>query len=322
MSNAKPYLSIVKPTSTAEKATRTTVDTILVTPELAKSWKLPPFQRDLKETQKVIEVSEKIKKGNPPTIPGILTLGVVDKVVYILDGQHRRHAFLLSGVFEAFADVRYAHFDTIAEMSREYRELNARLVNMTPDDTLKALEHENPQLARLRRQCPFIGYAYIRRGEKTPVVSMSALVRCWFGSSTEVPSVGGMSAQDVADNLSMEEVDTLISFCDLAFKAWGRDTAHHRLWGNLNLAICMWLYRRLVITAYSANVKKISKELFMKCLMSLAADGEYCSWLVGRNLKERDRSPTYQRIKSKFAKRLEEETGDKPRLPSPSWGGR
>jgi hypothetical protein len=44
--------------------------------------------------------------------------------------------------------------------------------------------------------------------------------------------------------------------------------------------------------------------------------------LLGRQLRERDRSPTYSKLKAIFAKRIEAETGDKPRLPSPNWGGR
>lgn len=317
---SKSHLAIVKPSTEAEKATRTTVDTIIVTPALARGWKLPSFQRELKINKKLLEISAEIKTTQ--VIPGMLTLGVIDKTLYLLDGQHRREAFLLADIPEAFADVRYAHFETEAKMADEFIKVNSRIVNMTPDDILRGLEKSNAHLAKIRRTCPFVGYAQVRRSEKTPVMSMSSLVRCWFGSAPECPTVGGMSASDVADHLSGEEADTLISFCELAFKAWGKDVAHHRLWGNLNLAICMWMYRRLVITPYSVSTKKISKELFLKCLMSLAANEEYCSWLVGRNLKERDRSPTYQRIKSMFARRIEDETGNKPRLPAPSWGGK
>lgn len=319
------HLRIVKPTTPAQKATQTAMDTILVTPEIVKEWKRPPFQRELKVNKRVEEVSDEIKEGNPPVIPGLITIGILKStphIHYLVDGQHRREAFLLSKVPEAFVDVRYLHYDSLAEMADEFKKLNSRLVNMNPDDLLRAIEESNTELRRLRRACPFIGYSNVRRGPSTPVVSASCVIRCWFGSGPEVPSIGGSSASDVAENLSTEECTTLITFMELAFKAWGKDTSSHRLWGNLNMAICMWLYRRLVITPYSAATKKIGNDLFLKCLMSLSADEEYCSWLVGRNLRDRDRSPTYQRIKGHFAKRIEMETGMKARLPSPAWGGR
>lgn len=301
-------LRIVKPTTRE------------VTPELAKSWKKPGFQREVKINRKVEEVCDEIKQTE--VIPGMFLIGVVDGVQYLVDGQHRREAFYMSGVKEAFLDVRYLYYDTMAELAEEYRKSNQHLVNMTPDDILKSMEEGNEQLRRLRKACPYIGYANIRRGPSTPVVSMSCVLRCWFGSAPEVPSIGGMSAADVANNMSSEEVTNLIAFMEVAIKAWGRDPQVHRLWGNLNMAICMWLYRKMVIGQYSAATKKIGHELFMKCLMSLSADDEFCSWLVGRSLTQIQRSPTYQRIKAHFAKRIEMETGTKPRLPSPAWGGR
>lgn len=88
------------------------------------------------------------------------------------------------------------------------------------------------------------------------------------------------------------------------------------------MTVCMWLYRRLVITPYSSSTKKLTKEMFSKCLMGVAADAHYAEWLVGRQLRDRDRSPAYQRVKALFAKRIELETGEKPRLPSPDWGGK
>lgn len=317
------HLRIVKPHTREQKFTQTTMDTIVVTPELARTWKKPPFQRELKVNKKVEAVAEEIKETQ--VIPGMFSIGILKdnpNVHYLVDGQHRREALYLSKIAEAFVDVRYLHYDSMAEMADEYKKQNSHLVNMTADDILRSVEESNDQLRRLRKACPWIGYANIRRGPATPVVSASCVLRCWFGSASEVPSIGGMSAADVAENLSAEECTTLIAFQELAFKAWGKDAGAYRLWGNLNMAICMWLYRRLVITAYSAATKKIGNDLFMKCLMSLSADDEYCSWLVGRNLSEHGRSPTYTRIKGHFTKRIEAETNTKARLPAPAWGGR
>lgn len=318
--NPKPYLKVVEPATKAQRATRTTLDTVIVTLAMAKGWKLPSFQRPLKENFKVMEISNEIRETQ--VIPGVITIGVIDDKHYLLDGQHRRHAFFLSELQEAFADVRFTHFETEAEMADEFIKVNSHIVSLKPDDILRGLEKSNKNLAKIKREFPLVGYDNIRRGDRGPVVSMSALLRCWFGSAPEVPSLGGFTARTVVEELSDDEVDTLLKFCEVARIAWGNVAEHHKLWLNLNLTICMWLYRRLVITPYSASVKKISSDLFKKCLMSVAADGTYADYLVGRNLRERDRSPTYSKVKSIFSKRIEEEERYKPRLPSPEWGGR
>lgn len=315
------HLSLVPPKTTAEKATRTSLDTIVVTPEIVRSWKLPSFQRELRENKKLLEVAAEIKATQ--IIPGTITLGVLDKVIYLIDGQHRRHAFILSAILEAFVDVRYCYFEDESEMAAEFRKVNGRIVNLNPDDTLRAMEKELDTLAKLRRMWPHVGYGHVRQTEKSPVVSMSALLRCWRGSGPETPVAGGMNVIAIAEEMSMDEVDTLLSFLDIAIKAWGKGKDVTKLWGNLNLAICMWLYRRLVITPYSPSTKKVTKEQFQKCLMHVAANAEYCAWLVGRNLRERDRSPTYQRLKGMFAERIQnDQGGEKPRMPAPAWGGR
>jgi len=322
MAEAKSsHLKIVKPSTEAERGTRTTLDAAVVTPEIVGTWKAPPFQRPLKEnSSKLSDVTQEIRQTE--IIPGVVTLGVLDKELWLIDGQHRIAAFLRSEIPEAFVDLRYSHVNDMAEMSREFKKLNGKIANMMPDDLLRAEEENNPVLRRLRRDCPFIGYGNIRRNPKAPVVSMSAMLRCWFGTVPEVPSTGGLTANEVAERLTSDEAAVLTDFSQIAFKAWGADAAHQKLWTNLNLAVCMWLYRRLVIHPYSSSTKKLTKELFTKCMMSVAADGSYSDWLVGRQLRERDRSPAYSRVKSIFARRIEAETGDKPRLPSPEWGGR
>lgn len=316
-----PILKVVRPSTEAQKATHTTLDTIIVTPELVKSWRLPPFQRQLRVNEKVKLLALQIKVDE--VIPGVLTLGIISedgrKVVYLLDGQHRREAFLQSGVELGYADVRQRHFESMEDMGEEFVNLNSQLVRMKPDDILRGLEGTNEALAKIKKTCPYVGYDMIRRSEKCPVVSMSALLRCWFGSSPEVPSLGGLTASTLAKTLTIEEADTLIGFLNVAMNAWGRDQNYLRLWLNLNLTICMWLYRRMVITPYSAKTSKLTKEQFGKCLMSLSADDTYLDWLVGRQLRDRDRSPAYARIRNIFAKRLENDLGKKVFMPGPAW---
>lgn len=311
-------LKITRPATEAERTTRTTLDTIEVTPDLLKSWKSPPFQRPLKVNDKVIALSQEIKQTDG-VIPGVMTLGVLEKQRYLIDGQHRREAFILSGCIVGYVDVRITHYGSMAEMGDEFVKLNSRLVVLRPDDILRGLEGSVSSLGRLRRRCPFIGYDMVRRGERSPLVSMSAVLRCWFGSAPETPAPGGLSTTQVTQALTEDEAATLIDFMELAYSAWGKDPEYHRLWLNLNLTMCMWLYRRLVITPYSPKTPKLTREQFRECLMALSAAPGYLQWLLGRQMRQSDRSPAYNRVKSVFAARIETALGKKPSLPSPVW---
>lgn len=314
MSNFK----IIKPSTEAQKTTRTTLDTIEVTPTLVKSWKLPPFQRPLRINEKMTMLAEKIK-NDEGVIPGVLTIGILGGERYIVDGQHRREAFLLSESIVGYCDVRILHFADMAEMGDEFVSLNSQIVKMRPDDILRGLEQSYEPLQKLRKRCSFVGYDQVRRGTHGPILSMSATLRCWSASAAEAPTASGSSAAQMARTLSDDEVSHLIHFLNAAVAAWGRDQENYRLWGNLNMSLCMWLYRRLVITPYSAKTQKITIEMFTKCLMSLSAASVYVDWLVGRNLAARDLAPAFGRIKGVFGGRLETETGKKQFLPQPGW---
>lgn len=313
-------LKILKPSTEAERSTRTTLDTIEITADLARSWKLPPFQRPLRVNEKVVALAQKIKQDDG-VLPGVFTIGVLNKERYLIDGQHRREAFLMSECIVGFADVRICHFDNMAEMGQEFVDLNSRIVTMRPDDIMRGLEDSYPALGKIRKRCQFVGYDQIRRNERAPVVSMSALLRCWIGSSKEVPASGGMSSATLATTLTTDDADAIVEFLEIAFKAWGRDVAYWRLWGNLNLTLCMWIYQRVVRGNWlgaSSRSHRFTRDQFTKCMMALSAS-DYVEWLVGRNTLSRDNSPAYSRIKTIFAKRIEPEIGKKLLMPQPAW---
>lgn len=315
-----PVLKIAPPQTKAEKVTRTTVDTILITPELVSSWLIPPFQRPLRVNEKVRQLAVKIAEDGG-VMPGIMTLGILGRQKFLLDGQHRREAFLMSGCKEGFVDVRLHHFENMADMGEEFVNLNSQLVRMRPDDIVRGLEESIPAVAYIRKECPFVGYDQIRRGTNAPLVSMSALLRCWNASSKEAPQAGAAGVAHLAKELLEDDARQLVAFVKTVYAAWGRDPEYFRLWSNLNLTLCAWLYRRIVLSSYSAKTKAISRELWTKCMMALSADHDYIDWLLGRNLNERDRSPCYNRIKATVARRLEQEagTGKKALLPAPPW---
>jgi hypothetical protein len=313
-------LKIVKPQTEAEKTTRTVQDTIEITPNLVRSWKLPPFQRPLRVNAKLMEIAKEIA-ADDGVVPGVLTLGVLrgESDRFLIDGQHRREAFLLSECPVGYVDVRIAHYDSLDEMADEFAKLNSRIVNMRPDDVLRALESSYPRLAKIRRRAPFVGYDQVRRSDKAPILSMSQLLRSWASSKKDTPQSGGTSATDLAKQLDDAEVDHMTSFLDAAMKAWGRDPEYARLWSSLNLVIVMWLYRRLVVDGWSTRTKKISIDHFTTCMTALSADGAYLDWLTGRRLGDVDRAPCYRRVKDIFSRRLETITGAKALLPSPPW---
>lgn len=307
-----------KPKTSAEKATQSVQETILFTAEEAKAWKLPPFQRPLRVNEKVKELATAI--GNDGgIIPGILTFGVLKGSRYLLDGMHRRESFLLSGKEEGYADTRTKFFDSMAEMGKEFVLLNSRLVNMRPDDILRGLECSLSTLPQIREKCPFVGYDHIRRSDRSPIVSMSILLRVWEISKRDVPGSYAMTASAIAEGMQEDDTKEVIRFLGCCYKAWGRDHEYQRLWASLNFSLCAWLYRRTVLTAHSVKSVRLNDETFTKAMMSLSADRDYLNWLVGRQLGDRDRAPAYTRITNICAARIREETGNKVSFPRPAW---
>lgn len=317
----------IKGAQSPPRAQQSRMDTIIMTQEMANNWKIPPFQRPLRVNAKVQSVTEEIKKTE--TIEGVLTLGSVksETSLYIVDGQHRIEAFKLSALPEVIADVRVIAFSDMSEMSTEFVRLNSSLVKMRPDDILRGLESSTPALLTIRKSCAFVGYDNIRRNTRSPLLSMSALLRCWFASRYETPSPtsGGLSAAQMASAIDQPSLQNMLAFLSTAHAAWGRDPEYYRLWGNLNLALCMWLWNKLVIDRERFGNKRytvLTIPDFKRCLMSVSAENDYLSWLPGRNLTDRDRSPCYLRLKAIFARRLTADTKIRPSLPSPAWASK
>ena len=311
----------------APKSEQNRMETIIVTQSMVWAWKIPPFQRPLRINERVRNVVEQVKSSEG--IEGVITLGKLrnDPAHYIVDGQHRIEAFKLSEVAEAFADVRVISFVSMSEMADEFVRLNSSIAKMRPDDILRGLEESTPALKAIRKSCEFVGYDQIRRGKSNPILSMSALLRCWGAASYETPaaSSSGLSAAGLAQSIDQTSLQNLIAFLSVAHSAWGRDPEYHRLWSNLNLSLCMWLWNRLVIDRDRIGNKRyvvLTIPEFKRCLMSLSAETDYLDWLQGRNLNDRDRSPCYARIKSAFARRTMADTSKKASLPSPAWASK
>jgi hypothetical protein len=286
------------------------------------SWILPPFQREEVQTKKVIEFADELRT-NQGMVGGVILLGVLrgaeESAVYLVDGQQRRKACEISGQAEFIADVCTKHYNSMADMAEDFKRVNGRLVPFKPDDLLRACELSHPTLKQLRDRCPFIGYGNIRRYEdRSPTLSVSIALKCWFGSGQPTPVAQGQAVA-LLDQLDEIQSQNLSVFLLMAHKAWGNDRQYGRLWANLNLTMCMYLYRKLVLDPSNRRVP-LPKEMFGKALMSVSANGPYYDWLQGRSITERDRSPCYKRLKSIFVERLTQEYNGKLfKLPHPDW---
>jgi hypothetical protein len=303
------------------------METMLISRESVLGWVVPAFQRPLRINDKVRALAEDLKT-NGGFVSGVITLGTLKgaNATYIVDGQHRLEAFKISELPECIADVRTCTFESMADMADEFVLLQQSLVRMRPDDVLRGLEASTHALQVIRATCPFVGYDQIRKGnEYTSIVSMSAVLRLWNGSRADTPTRNAQSvnATHIAKDIDDSEVANLCKFLHVAHAAWGRDANYARLWNSLNIGICMWLYRRMVLDQdRDANTTKryvvVNTEQFKKCLMSLSVEPEYLDWLGGRVLTDFHRAPCYRRLKTIFAGRLKAENLDS-RLPSPPW---
>lgn len=309
---------------------KTKMETLLLSLDEVNQWRIPDFQRPLRVNDKVRALAETLK-GVGGIMPGVITLGILPNspVTYLVDGQHRAESFRLSGLMECIADVRTTFFASVADMAEEFVNLNSNIVNMRPDDLLRGLEATLPGLQKLRQGCPIVGYTGIRRGSTaTKMLSMSATLRAWSISSNETPQhSGGKSALQLAHDLDVIDAECLTAFLSVAHAAWGTETINFRLWGGLNLTMCMWLWRRLVVDRERGMKRYVvlTAEQFKQCLMSVSANVDFMDWLVGRALNERDRTPCYSRLKIIFSQRLSQQvtitssTGKKIMLPQPAW---
>jgi len=324
-------MSEIKGFKGAPKSRSSSMETLIVSIDQANQWCIPPFQRPLRVNAKVMAIAEDMR-SNGVEITGVITLGKIVKepTMWVVDGQHRLEAFRMSGLTEVICDVRIVTFDNMAEMSDEFVRLNSAIARMRPDDILRGLEPSTPALQRIRQAAPYVGYDHVRRGGASgPTISMSALLRCWTGSMGETPvgNSSGKSAGHTVATMDPEAVLQLLDFLNVAHAAWGRDPEYYRLWGNLNLTVCLWMWRQLVLDNKRIGNKRtvvLTAPQFKQCLMSVSANRDYLDWLPGHNMGDRDRSPCYARLKAIFAKRLQEESGDnkKPLLPQPSWASR
>jgi hypothetical protein len=213
----------LKGAKTAPKAVSSKMETLILTHALIDKWVAAPFQRPLKVNKKVIEFAEELK-ANGGMINGILTLGTIvgERTIYLLDGQHRKEGFVISGLTECIADVRVCEFEHMGEMGDEFVKLNSQLVRMSTDDILRGMEGSIPAIHNIKMALPFVGYGKnLRKGGNSPLVGMALVLRCWDGASRETPKTNNHPAIDLAREITPESTQDLIGCLRLVKSAWG-----------------------------------------------------------------------------------------------------
>lgn len=318
-------VTVLKPTP--RESIDATIEVRILTIGEMEQWNLPPVQGTFRLNKKVLEYVSDLK-SNGGIIGGTIRLGRLpnDPRLWLVDGLHRREGARMSGLSEFLAEIRTRDYASMGELADDFVKMNTPLSRKRPDDILRALEENLPALQIIRKQCPFVGYDNIRRCSSTSAtVGMTQVLRCWHGASQETPGGFGGSSNpaEIARSLDNADVEQISTFLNTVHGAWGTDAEYYRLWNTLNMTMCMWLFKQLVLTKPDPTRRKkvvsLTVAQFGRCMMSLSAAGDYVDWTLGRNMSERDRSPCYTRIKRVIAARVQQETGRKPNLPQPAW---
>jgi hypothetical protein len=302
---------------------RSITKSMVLTRTLIDAWQAPGFQRPITDNAKLERYAMSLLKS--PVIASVIHLGRWEGNLYTIDGRHRLEGFRRSGLAQVRADVNIKDYasgeDGMREMAYDYVILSATIAKQRPDDGLRALEKTNGYLKSIRMDCPFVGYDQIRRNASSPLLSMAVALSAWHGSANEVPRTPKAGAIENATCLTLVDCTHLTQFLKLAYTAWGNEFNNRRLWSTLNITLCMWVYRRMVM--FNANslarATKLTPEQFLLGLRGLAGSANYVEWLTNRSLHERERSPAYGRLRAVFVGVLNEALQRRTLMPSPSW---
>ena len=289
---------------------------------LEASFELPDAQRPQTTNEKVRSLAKRYSED--PIVPGTIHTAVVDGVIYLFDGQHRSFvAFKLArelyGVEKLLVSVEFNFLDSKSDIGRYYVEENGCLVRQRPDDILNGLA--TPPLKKIQ-ECKIVTTKKVSSQKaKTNFLSLSAAIRAWYGSAWDVPSnTAGMPAVEIANTMPMEDAEALKGFLECAVKAWGNSPSFRGLYGNFNLNLCAWLYRRTVLNPIE-GVTALTDEQFTAGLVGLSANSKYLTFLVRRTLDPINRQVGYDHICKMFTISIKSHYKFRTpfRLPKPVW---
>jgi hypothetical protein len=207
-------------------------------------WKVPPFQRHILLNKRFFTLVAEFRQTH--CLPyGTLLIGCWNSILYVVDGNHRMAACIESGVPAIRANVQYVRFDTYVAMVAAYNKVQIPIKVSTPNDRLKVLADLHPPLQSIANACNFVTFSKAAAGQAGQLLTMSMLIQVWEWSKVNPPRpFGGASLEDLAKPLTQVDADNLIIFFQLCRFRFGLSPA---LWRAQNLALCLWLYRRLVL---------------------------------------------------------------------------
>jgi len=288
-----------------------TAEVRIVTVAEMTQWASPPFQRPVVEGRANLREVARIIRDTGE-VPGVVTLGELDGVLYLIDGQHRRRATEMSERTEVMVYLVILKCLTMEEMSRRFLALNSSIVPIKVDDRLRSAEITNPNLRMIRDLCGFVGY----RKSAHHVVTMSVVLRSFLASCRDTP--GPLTGVLSSDRITLAEAEELAAALAVLYKSWGNTAGQESLWGGLNLSVCLWLYRRVVFEAATTRNTTVTPDEFSVAMVGLT-DRVYLEWLRGKSTGPMFFPGTYDRIKSCLVAWLRSEGRTRIRLPSPSF---
>lgn len=303
------------------------VEMRVLTQEVFESWDSPPFQRPVSVGKNVAKAS--LTMQDTGCIMTAIYLGVWEGKTYIVDGQHRRVAFIGSGLDRVVAPVitKYYKDDTpgLLEMCEDFLLIQAHIKNPTANDKLRALEPMSSGLQKIRKECPFVGYGGFRCNKNSPIVSMAQVIRSMVTSGQEELGSPAKSAVVHAREMTLHEANSLTIFLKLAFEAWGRDKEHKPLWTPMNMSLCLWFFRRM-LKAPSPNKDSkgdVTQQQFSNIFFELLSNRRYRSLLQansgGRLGDPEVRNPVLKELMRAIKRSLKRDKVRDYYMPDPSW---
>lgn len=304
------------------------VEKIIITHEIVEGWKKPPFQRPVAIGRNLGKLAVNLQDDE--FLLTTIYLGVLDGVTYIVDGQHRKEAFIASGLRRLVAPVTTRYYPDgtagLTRMCEDFLKINTHVKNPTANDKLRALEPTNPLIGKIREDCPFVGYSGFRRSDSSPIVSMAQAIRALVISAQEAPGSAGRSAVDHAVEMRSSEVNGLKTFLKLAYESWGRDAENKYLWSPMNLTMCLWFFRRMLRSpSSSGSLGNTTQAQFLDIFFGLMSNRRYRALLQGnkggRLHDSNTRNPVCRELMKTIKAQLKKDGTKSPYIPKPSWPG-
>ena len=293
-----------------------TVNDVLIDRKLAfEVWQIPLYNRETINNKKVNEIAAALVE-DPALRYDHLLIGCRGGVLYKVDGNHRMRAFEKSGLPTIRVNIHFVRFDSEEEEVEAYRQMQEQIKKSTPNDRLKVVSYRHLPIQHIDRECRFVTFGKAAKSAGS-LVTMSTVVQTWEWSKTNPPrpSNGG-SIEDLAWGINQNDSVRIVEFMRLCREQLGMDFM--TLWKASNLALCLWLYRRLIwYEDADHRWSKLTSREFGSGLLAIC-NSTYAGRITGKKLSnDVDRGAMWSNFIRSFRKGLAEVEGRRNlRLPN------